>query len=107
MKKCEKCNEEVEVQFENCWKCGENNPNYIPYIKGSSLIKEKSLSLNERIENFKTFGIYVVLLTFVGFPLLLYFIVSNSSSTDIIYGFSFTIYLTNIILWVKLFKELD
>jgi len=61
------------------------------------------------IENFKNFGLVVVVLSFIVFPFLLCFIGWNFSSVSPGYlvGVSFTMYLTNIILWVKLFKELD
>ena len=107
MQTCKKCSSETENQFENYWKCGEANPSYTPYIKNikNTPYKRIHITLEGKIKNFKTLGIYVVLLTFVGFPLLYYLIVANSTSPS--YGFSFLIYLATVFLWVRLFKELD
>jgi len=113
METCKKCSSEIENQFENCWNCGENNPNYSSEY--TPLNKKPSQNpLEERVKNFKDFGFIVVLSTFIGIPLLHYilcikvfpeiFSIHNLVTATIIT--SVVLWGIIVYLWLKLFSKL-
>ena len=115
METCKKCSSEIEIQFENCWNCGENNPNYNPEYTPLNKKPTQKTPLEERVKNFKDFGFIVILSTFIGIPLLNYIlcylifpeIFSYQTLVSAIITTSVISYLFIMFLWLSLFSRLD